>query len=61
MSQMRYPGNTKEERRQAFIEEWKKKKQEENLVQTDEKIVLHDNKAKLITFEIISINRFAVT
>ena len=49
----RYPSASKDERRKAFIDEWKKKKAEEreghNL---DEKIVLRDPKAKLITFEI---------
>lgn len=57
----RFVGNSKEERRTAFIEDWKKKKQQESASNVEEKIVLRDPKAKLITFEIISINRFAVT
>ena len=47
-----------------FIEEWKAKKKLENENSSGdfaEKVVLRDHKAKLITFELISIRKFGIS
>ena len=50
----------KKKNKKEFLEQWNAKKQAEQFECPQEKIILRDPKAKLITFEMVSINKFSI-